>query len=185
MLDKTIKEMDSHMEKAIKLLHDELAKLRTGRASTALLDGVKVDYYGTLTPLNQMATISVPEPRMLVVQAWDQSAIHNIEKAIMKADLGITPQNDGKVIRLPIPLPNEERRKELVKLAHKYAEETRVAVRNVRRTGMDELKKAEKEKKMTEDDHKKGSIKVQEITDAYIKKIDQLVEAKSKEILEV
>lgn len=185
MPDPTMKNLEIHMDKALKVLKDEFAKLRTGRASTALIDGVRVDYYGNPTPLNQMATITAPEARLLVVQPWDPGSLSDIEKALQKADLGVAPQNDGKIIRIPIPPMTEERRKELVKLVHKYGEECRVAVRNVRRTGMEELKAAEKEKKITADDHKRGQTKIQELTDGYIKKVDQLVESKSKEILEV
>jgi len=185
MLDQIMKNLQSHMDKALVVLKDEFSKLRTGRASTALIDGVRVDYYGSPTPLNQMATISTPEARLLVVQPWDPSALPLIEKALQKADLGVSPQNDGKLIRIPIPPMTEERRKDLVKLVHKYGEECRVAIRNVRRQGMEELKTSEKDKKMTQDDHKKGQTKVQELTDSEIKKVDQLVDLKSKEILEV
>ena len=185
MLDQIMKNLQSHMDKALVVLKDEFSKLRTGRASTALIDGVRVDYYGSPTPLNQMATISTPEARLLVVQPWDPSALPLIEKALQKADLGVSPQNDGKLIRIPIPPMTEERRKDLVKLIHKYGEECRIAIRNIRRQGMEELKTAEKDKKMSQDDHKKGQAKVQELTDLEIKKVDQLVDAKSKEILEV
>ncbi len=184
MFEETMKNLEDHMEKTLKVLGDEFSQLRTGRASSALVDSITVDYYGTSTPLNQMATISTPEPRMLIVQPWDQSAIGEIEKAILKSELGIVPQNDGKFIRLPIPSLTEERRKELVKLANKYGEDTKVAVRNVRRQGMDDLKQAEKDKKISEDDHKKGQQKIQELTDAYVKKVDEIVGQKSKEILE-
>ncbi len=185
MFEAITKNLENQMEKALKVLRDELAKIRTGRASPALLDSVRVSYYGTITPLNQMASITTPEARLLVVQPWDLSAISEIEKAILKEDLGVAPQNDGKVIRIPIPPLTEERRKELVKLANKFAEECRVAVRNVRRNGMDELKRAEKEKKLSEDEQKRGQTKIQEMTDAFIKKIDTIVEAKAREILEV
>ncbi|MFH1262066.1 MAG: ribosome recycling factor [Pseudomonadota bacterium] len=173
------------MDKALAVLKDEFCKLRTGRASTALIDTLRVDYYGTPTPLNQMATITAPEARLLVVQPWDPSALGEIEKTLMKADLGVSPQNDGKLIRIPLPPMTEERRKDLVKLIHKHGEECRIAIRNVRRNGMEELKTAEKDKKMTQDEHKKGQTKVQELTDSHIKKVDQLVETKSREILEV
>jgi ribosome recycling factor len=185
MLDQIMKNLQVHMDKALAVLKDEFGKLRTGRASTALIDGLRVEYYGKPTPLNQMATITAPEARLLVVQPWDPSSLSDIEKTLMKADLGVSPQNDGKIIRIPIPPMTEERRKDLVKLIHKHGEECRIAIRNIRRNGMEELKTAEKEKKMTQDDHKKGQTKVQELTDAHIKKVDQLVDAKSKEILEV
>jgi ribosome recycling factor len=185
MLDQILKSLQVHMDKGLAVLKDEFVKLRTGRASTALIDSVRVEYYGNPTPLNQMATISAPEPRLLVVQPWDPSALGDIDKALQKADLGVSPQNDGKIIRIPLPPMTEERRKDLVKLVHKHGEECRVAIRNIRRNGMEDLKTAEKDKKMTQDEHKKGQTKVQELTDSYIKKVDQLVEAKSKEILEV
>jgi ribosome recycling factor len=185
MLDQIQKNLQTHMDKALAVLKDEFGKLRTGRASTALIDTLRVEYYGTPTPLNQMATITAPEARLLVVQPWDPSALGEIEKTLMKADLGVSPQNDGKLIRIPLPPMTEERRKELVKLIHKHGEECRIAIRNVRRNGMEELKTAEKDKKMTQDEHKKGQTKVQELTDSHIKKVDQLVESKSKEILEV
>lgn len=185
MLDQVMKNLTAHMEKAQASLKEEFAKLRTGRASIALVDGIRVDYYGTPTPLNQISTITAPEPRLLVIQPWDPGALSTIEKALQKADLGVSPQNDGKIIRVPIPPMTEERRKDLVKLVHRYGEECRVAIRNIRRTGMEELKNAEKDKKMSQDDHKKGQTKVQELTDNHIKKVDQLIEIKSKEILEV
>jgi len=185
MFEAITKNLEVRMEKAVHSLKDELAKLRTGRASSALLDTIRVDYYGTSTPLKQMASVTTPEPRLIVVQPWDQNALAEIEKAMQKADLGIVPQNDGKLIRLPIPPLTEERRKELVKVAGKYAEECRIGVRGARRGGIDELKQAEKDKKISEDENKRGQVKVQEMTDAYIKKIDQIIENKSKEILEV
>ncbi|HLG20108.1 MAG TPA: ribosome recycling factor [Bdellovibrionota bacterium] len=185
MLDGVSKNSTDHMEKALKILKDEFSKLRTGRASPAILDVVRVEYYGTVTPLNQMASINCPEPRMLVVQPWDVSSISAIEKAIQKSELGLNPQNDGKIIRLPFPPLTEERRKDLVKVAHKIGEESRIAVRNVRRNSMEEIKKLEKDKKISEDDGKRGQHKIQEITDHYIKKVDMLVDSKSKEILEV
>lgn len=185
MFDQIAKDLKGKMEKSLTNLQEELAKLRTGRASVALLDMIRVDYYGTPTPLNQMATINVPEPRLLVVQPWDQSAISDIEKAIQKSDLGLVPQNDGKLIRLPIPPLTEDRRKELVKIANKYGEENRVAIRSIRRVGIDEIKKAEKDKKFSEDDSKRAQSKVQEMTDSYIQRIEQMIENKSKEILEV
>ncbi len=180
--EKTLKE---HMDKAFATLKHEFARLRSGRATPALLDGIRVDYYGTPTALNQMASINVPEPRLLVVQPWDQSSLATIEKAIQKSDLGLTPQNDGKIIRLPIPALTEDRRKDLTKVIHKHGEDCRIAIRNIRRTGMEDLKKMEKDKKISQDDHKREEKKVQEMTDGYIKKVDESVEGKSKEILEL
>ncbi len=185
MFEDLIKAETDHMEKAMKMLKDEYLKLRTGRASPTILDTLRVDYFGTPTPLKQMAAVSAPEARLIVIQPWDASAISEIEKAIQKSELGLSPQNDGKVIRLPIPTLTEERRKELVKVVNKLAEDCRVAIRNVRRTGMEDLKKAEKDKKASADDVKRGQTKIQEMTDGYIKKVDQLAEGKSKEILEV
>ncbi len=172
-------------DKAVEALTKELAKLRTGRASVAILDGVTVDYYGTGTPLNQMANLSVPEPRLITVQPWDISQIGAIEKALLASDLGLTPANDGKLIRLPIPQLTEERRKEIAKLAKKYGEERKVSVRNARRDANDEFKKLEKDKVITEDDHKKAHDDVQKVTDEEVKKIDELVAKKEKEIMEV
>lgn len=185
MLDQIQKNLQVQMEKAIDVLKDEFAKLRTGRASSALIDSIRVDYYGTQTPLNQMATITTPEARLLVVQPWDATALSAIEKALQKADLGVAPQSDGKMIRIPLPPMTEERRKDLVKLVQRYGEECRVAIRNIRRQGMEELKAAEKEKTMTQDEHKKGQTKIQELTDTEVKQVDGLIETKSKEILEV
>ena len=185
MIDPVTKTTLDHMEKALKVLKDEFSKLRTGRASPAILDMVRVDYYGTMTPLTQMATVNTPDARMLVVQPWDISAIPAIEKAIQKSELGLSPQNDGKVIRLPIPPLTQERRKDLVKVVNKLAEDSRIAIRNVRRNAMEELKQGEKDKKLSQDDHKRGQAKIQETTDVYIKKVDTLVETKSKEILEL
>lgn len=185
MLDTLQKDLTDKMEKGLKVFQDELTKIRTGRASASMLETVRVDYYGTPTPISQMASINVPEPRLIVVQPWDQGALALIEKAIQKSDLGVVPQNDGKAIKLPIPALTEDRRKDFVKQVNKLAEECRVAVRNIRRTGMDEIKKAEKDKKVAEDESKGLQDKVQAMTDSYIKKIDQIAEKKSKELLEV
>jgi len=185
MVDNIFKDVTDRMEKALGTVKAEFGKIRTGRASPAILDTIRVDYYGTMTALNQMATVNAPEPRLLIIQPWDASAIGEIEKAIQKSELGLSPQNDGKVIRLPIPTLTEERRKDLVKVVNKFAEEGRVAVRNVRRDGMEALKKAEKDKSISQDDHKRAQEKVQTLTDDYIKKIDALVQSKSKEILEI
>jgi ribosome recycling factor len=173
------------MEKSVKAFQEEVARVRTGRASVALLDGVKVDYYGSTMPLNQMATITVAEARLIVIQPWDPSAIGAIEKAIQKSDLGITPVNDGKVIRISIPPLTEERRKELVKMVRKMAEEARVAVRNIRRDILDDLKKMKKEGEMAEDDFYRAQDQLQKITDEHIEKIDKILETKEKEIMTV
>jgi ribosome recycling factor len=177
----TQKEMDG----SVGALRKELTKLRTGRASTALLEHIMVDYYGTSTPLNQLATLSAPEPRLLVIQPFDRSAMAEIEKAILKSDLGLTPNNDGKIIRIPIPQLTEERRKELVKHVKKIAEEYRVSVRNHRRLAIEQLKEAEKKKEITADDVKHGQDRVQKITDEFIARIDKIIRAKEDEVMEV
>ncbi|MCZ6624230.1 MAG: ribosome recycling factor [Deltaproteobacteria bacterium] len=178
-------ELQQEMERSVAALRKDLAKLRTGRASTALLEGIMVDYYGTLTPLNQLANLSVPEPRLLVVQPYDRGAIGNIEKALLKADLGLTPNNDGKLIRISIPQLTEERRKELVKHVKRVAEEFRVSVRNHRRVAIERLKEREKKKEMTEDDLKHNQDRVQKITDDFIGRIDKVLKNKEGEIMEV
>jgi ribosome recycling factor len=173
------------MEKSLSSLSHELGKVRTGRASTALLDDIRIDYYGTPTPLNQVATLGVPEARLLTISPWDASIIGLVEKAISSSDLGLSPSNDGKIIRIPIPPLNEDRRKDMVKLIKKYGEETRVAVRHIRREALDELKSLEKEKTIAEDEHKHLDAEVQKLTDSYIKKIDEYLEHKEKELMEV
>lgn len=185
MLEEITTATQAHMEKAIKVLKDELSKVRTGRASPALVETLRVDYYGTLTPLNQMASINAPEPRLLVIQPWDQNALDAIEKALQKIELGAVPKNDGKMIRLAIPPLTEERRKEFVKLANKLAEDSRVAIRNIRRSAIEDMKKMGKEKKVSEDDQKRTQTKLQEITDTFIKKIDEIADKKAKEILQI
>lgn len=180
-----LKDADERMKKSIEALYQEFTTLRAGRANPAMLDKVVVNYYGAATPLNQLATISVPEARLLVVTPFDKSSIGDIEKAIQKADLGLTPNNDGDVIRIQIPALTEERRKEIVKLVNKYAEEARVAVRNVRRETNDELKKLEKEGEITEDELRRYQDEVQEITDKNIAAINNAAEEKEKEIMEV
>lgn len=172
------------MTKSISVFESELAKVRTGRASTALVEHIKVDYYGTQTPISQMATVSVPESRTIVIQPWDISAILNIEKAIRQSDLGINPSNDGKVIRIIIPVLTEERRRELVKYVGKVAEDYRVAVRQIRKDTNNLIKEAEKEKKFSEDEVKRSLNKIQEITDNFIKKVNEILERKEKEIME-
>ncbi len=173
------------MEAAINVLKKEFATIRTGRASLSLLDGIKVDYYGNITPLNQVASLAVPESRLITIQPWDPKAIENIEKAIQASGIGLTPANDGKIIRLPVPPLTEERRKELVKLAKKMAEDSRVAIRNIRRDINEEVKKIEKEKKISEDESRKTHEEIQKTTDQYIKKIDEILKKKEEEIMEV
>ncbi len=173
------------MAGAIEVLKREFASIRTGRASLALLDGIVVNYYGTSTPLQQLASLSIPESRQIAIQPWDQKIISDIEKAIMKSDLGITPVNDGKTIRIHIPPLTEERRKQLVKVVKKKAEEAKIAIRNVRRDTIEELKKLEKEKHLSEDDVKRSQDEIQKITDSYIAKVDEVLAHKEKEIMEV
>jgi ribosome recycling factor len=176
---------ESRMKKTIEHLTADFAALRAGRANPAMVDKIVVEYYGEPTPLNQLANITVPEPRLLVIQPWDKTSIANIEKAILKSDLGVTPSNDGNVIRIAIPQLTEERRKELVKVVKKRAEEGKVAVRNIRREANDMLKSSEKEKMISEDESKKGMEDVQKLTDNYIKSIDNILQGKEKEIMEV
>jgi len=178
-------QLQKEMDGSVNALRKELTKLRTGRASTALLEHVTVEYYGANTPLNQLATLSAPEPRLLVIQPFDRSAMGEIEKAILKSDLGLTPNNDGKIIRIPIPALTEERRKELVKHVKKIAEEFRVSLRNHRRVAIEHLKEAEKKKEITADDSKHGHDRVQKITDDFIGRIDKIVKAKEEEVMEV
>ena len=173
------------MEKAISDLQHEMAAIRTGRASLGILDHIRVDYYGTPTPLNQVANLHVPEPSLITIQPWDVSQIGAIEKAIRISDLGLNPGNDGKMIRLPIPPLTEERRKEFVKKLHAAAEHHRVSVRNVRRDGNEAVKKLLKDKKITEDDEKRAHDEIQKLTDAYMDKIDQASKAKEKDIMEI
>ncbi|HUK12293.1 MAG TPA: ribosome recycling factor [Thermoanaerobaculaceae bacterium] len=181
----TVKRGKQHMDKAVEVLRDELKTLRTGRASLGILDAVRVDYYGTPTPLNQVANLSVPDPTLIVIQPWDASLIAAIEHAIQKANLGLNPMNDGKAIKLPVPPPTQERRKELVKVAHEFAERARTAVRNVRRDGNDELKKLEKDGEISEDDLRHALEEVQKLTDEHTQRIHEILTAKEKEILEV
>ncbi len=173
------------MEKCLDSLNRDYKAVRAGRANPAILDRITVDYYGAPTPLNQMAAISVPEPRMLMIQPWDASTLKEIEKAINTAEIGINPSNDGKVIRLAFPALTEERRKELVKDISKRAEEGKVAVRNVRRDAMDDIKKLKKDNQITEDDQKDGEKKLQDITDSYIKQIEEMEKVKEQEVLSI
>lgn len=185
MANSLLKNGEERMKKAVANLGRELATLRAGRANPSLLERIQIDYYGVPTPLNQLAGISVPEARMLLIQPYDKSVVDEIEKAILKSDLGLTPSNDGDVIRISIPPLTEERRTELVKLVKKYAEENKVAVRNVRRDLNDELKKSEKSGDITEDELRRLTDDVQNLTDKYIAEIDQVAEEKEKEIMEV
>ena len=173
------------MQKSLESLSKDFASLRTGRASASLLDKIRVDYYGAETPINQVATVSVPEARMIVIQPWDKSVLSAIEKAILKSDLGLPPNNDGKLIRLNFPPLNEERRKQLVKGAKANAEQSRVAMRNIRREAMDELKKMQKNGDISEDELKDAETRIQKMTDSYIAQINKVLEEKEKEILEV
>jgi len=176
---------ESRMEKTVAALRRELATLRAGRAAPALLDKITVEYYGSATPVSQLANISVPEPRLLVIQPWDKKAMAEIERAILKSDLGLTPNNDGSVIRLAIPQLTEERRRELVKVVKKKAEESRVAVRNIRREVNEELKRSEKNGELTEDELRKLQDSMQKQTDKYIEEIEKVLAAKEKEIMDV
>lgn len=184
-VDTVIKETKPKMESVIEDFKRKLANVRTGRATVGILDGVMVDYYGTSTPLNQMASISVPEPQLLVVQPWDATQLGEIEKAINMANLGINPANDGKLIRLPIPALNEERRQQMAKQIGEIAEEHRVAIRNIRHHANDELKKMEKDKEISEDEEHRGFNEVQNLTNEYIEKIDTLSKSKEEEIMSV
>ncbi len=184
MPDRLLKDIKHRMEKAVEHVKHEMATIRTGRATPALVEDIKVDYYGTPTPLKQLATISVPDPRLIVIEPWDKTAIKEIEKAIQKSPLGLNPQNDGRVIKIPIPPLSEERRIELTKVVRKKAEEGRIAIRNLRREALEEYKKQEKEGTITEDDYYRMQKEVQHITEEYIKKVDEILEHKEKEILE-
>ena len=184
MIDDIYQDTKESMSKSIEALNRELQRVRTGRASLSILDGIKVDYYGTLTPLNQMATLAVPESRLITIQPWDVSVIKDIEKAILKSDLGLTPANDGKILRISIPPLTEERRKELVKLVHKMCEDHKVSVRNVRRDSNELLKSLKKDGDISEDEAFKAQDEVQKITDEHVKLIDECYTKKEKEILD-
>jgi ribosome recycling factor len=185
MVDEIFEDLKDRMGKSIESLKREYSRLRTGRASISLLDGIRVSYYDTPTPLNQMASLAVPEPRLIVIQPWDKTAIEDIEKAILKSELGLTPMNDGKVIRISIPPLTEERRKELVKVARKMSEENKVAIRNIRRDANEMLKDLKKEKEISEDDLFRSQEEVQKATDQFISQVDELCAVKEKEILEI
>lgn len=185
MVKETMAEARVRMNKALEDLRQDLATVRTGRASVSLLDHIRVDYYGTLTPLNQVATLGVPEPSLLTVQAWDPSLLSAIEKTIRSSDLGLNPVNDGKILRVPIPPLTEERRKELVKHIHKVLEDHRTAIRNIRRDANEAFKKLLKEKKISEDDERRGLTEAQKLTDEFMEKLEAQGKSKEKEILEI
>lgn len=185
MIKDIIKDSSDRMKKAVEHIISEFIKVRTGKASVGLLDGIKVDYYGTPTPLNQVGNISTPDFHTITIQPWDKSVIGIIEKAILNSNLGLNPANDGSLIRVPIPALNEERRKELVKLVKKMAEEGRVAIRNIRRDEIEKMKKTEKEEHISEDERKHGEVEIQKLTDKFIKEIDEILAKKEKEIMEV
>ncbi|OGR20559.1 MAG: ribosome recycling factor [Deltaproteobacteria bacterium RIFOXYD2_FULL_66_9] len=185
MMEALVKDTSARMERSIESFRKELGKVRTGRASFSLLDGVKVDYYGTPTPLQQVGTLSVPESRLITVTPWDTKMIGPIEKAIQGSGLGLNPSSDGKTVRIPIPPLTEERRRELAKVVRKMAEDARVAIRNVRREAIERLKDREKKKEISEDVVKRGQERVQKETDAHVKKIDEILKSKEQEILEV
>lgn len=184
MLDSIYQDTRESNEKAVASLEKELQRMRTGRASLSILDGIRVDYYGTPTPLNQMATLAVPESRLITIQPWDASVVKEIEKAILKSDLGLTPSSDGKIIRISIPPLTEERRKELVKVVHKMCEDYKVSVRNTRRDANDLVKSLKKDGEVSEDDAFKAQDQIQSITDDFIAKVDECYKEKEKEILE-
>ena len=181
----TFREAQSHMEKALEALRREFTSVRTGKASPALLEMVRVDAYGSKMPINQLATVSAPEPRMLLVQPWDKKLMSDIEKAIRSAELGLNPANDGNVIRVPVPALNEERRKEMVRVLHKLAEEGRVAVRHARQEANKEIKRLQSQHEISEDDARREMDKIQKLTDEYIGKVDQLLKGKEEEVMEV
>lgn len=180
-----LKHADDRMKKAVEVVREELIRIRTGKATTALLDTVKVDYYGTMVPLKQVANVSTPDVHTVSVQPWEKAMLAPVEKAVLNANLGLNPVNDGNVVRVPIPPLNEERRRELVKLVKKFTEEGKVAIRNVRRDAIEHLKKAEKEEHMSEDERKRSEQETQKMTDKHIKEIDDLLALKEKEIMEV
>lgn len=185
MIDDLHDEMESSMEKSVEALQRDLKRIRTGRASLALLDGIMVDYYGSPTPINQLATLSIPEARQIVIQPWDSQAVPEIEKAILKSELGLTPMNDGKLIRIVLPTLTEERRRELVKVVKRMGEDFKIQIRNHRRDANEMLKEMKKEKEIGEDEMRKGQDRVQKTTDDYISKVDEIVNEKEQEIMEI
>ncbi len=185
MIEDTLKDAEHRMQSAVQALDRELNTVRTGRARPSLVEGLKIDYYGTPTPLNQMAGINAPEPRLITIQPWDKTQLGTIEKAIQKSDLGLTPTNDGNLIRLVIPALTEDRRKDLVKIVHKKTEDGRVAVRNVRRDSLDHLRKAQHDKQISDDDERRAQERLQKLTDKYVAEIDTHGYTKEQELLEV
>jgi len=185
MIQDVYSKMNEKMQKSIDTMLNEFKNLRSGRASTAMLDGIKIDYYGTLTPLKQVANISTPESRLIVIQPWDKTMLTVIEKEIQKSDLGINPSNDGKIIRLNLPQLTEDQRTQIAKIAHQKSEECKIAIRNIRREGNDEIDIIKKDGHISEDDTNKGKNEIQKITDSFIKKVDDLYKEKEKEILTV
>jgi len=185
MLEKLSNETTSHMDKAIEHLHHELATIRTGKANAALLDSIQVEYFGQKVPLRQVANVAVPDPRLITVQPWDKTVVPEVEKAIMASELGLNPQSDGTLIRLPVPALTEERRKDLVKVVRRMGEEAKVALRNVRRHANDELKKLEKSHEISEDNMHTKQDEIQKLTDDHVKNVDKTIEAKEKEIMEI
>ncbi len=183
-LEEIYRDAENRMTKSVAAFKMEMARIRTGRATPALLEGIKVDYYGNPVLINQIASVMAPEPRLLVIQPWDKSVIKEIEKAIRSSELGLNPQSDGNVIRIPIPPLSEERRLDLTKLVRKLAEEARIAIRNIRRDAIDKVRTMEKNKEISEDEKERAEDKIQELTDKYIKEINELLERKEKEILE-
>jgi ribosome recycling factor len=184
-MNEVLKEFEGRMMAAVDAFKGELARLRTGRASLALLDGIMVDYYGSLTPINQVASLSVPDPTTIMIAPWEPKVLADVEKAILKSNLGLTPNNDGKVVRLSIPALTEERRKDLVKLAHDSAEHARNSIRQIRRDGNEKIRSMEKDKDISEDQMHDGLDSIQNLTDTYVGKINEITDAKGKEILEV
>ncbi|HDS15663.1 MAG TPA: ribosome recycling factor [Proteobacteria bacterium] len=185
MVAEVVDEGSSSMQKTLEALKRELGRVRTGRASLSLLDGIKIDYFGTPTPLNQVASLAIPESRLISIQPWDSTVIPAIEKAINKSDLGINPSNDGKQIRLSIPRPTEERRKELVKVVKKIGETSKISLRSNRRDAIEMLKSLEKDKEITEDENKKGQAEIQKLTDDFVKKVDKVISDKEKEVMSI
>lgn len=185
MMKDVITKTRQGMEKSIDALKKDFTKVRTGRASVSLLDDVRIDYYGTPTPLSQVGTLAVPEPRLITITPWEKKLIPDIEKAILKSDLGLNPSSDGVLVRIIIPPLTEDRRKEMCKVLKRLGEESKIALRNIRRDGNDSLKKMEKDKEISEDDLKRGEKEIQELTDQYVKKVDETVAAKEKEVMEV
>jgi ribosome recycling factor len=185
MLQDALQQTEEKMDKTIADFETELKSLRTGRASAHLVDHIKVDYYGTLTPLNQLSTISTPEPTLIVIQPWDASCIGAIEKAILSSDIGITPANDGKLVRLPVPPLTEERRKQMVKSVAAMSEQHRIAIRHIRQASRDQVQKMQKDKQITEDDERSGLDRIHKLTDGHIRKIDEIAKKKEQELMKV